>query len=328
MNFNIYLVSPRWYCAGVSRAIRILDETIKKYANCQNDENDLGAPWGWKVYVNHEIIHNKYIIDFYKKKWVIFEEKLENISEGSNLIISAHWIWPETLNEFKRKKLNIIDAVCPLVNRVHIKAKKLLSEWKKIIYIWKKWHQEAIWVIENWKENIFLIQNISEIENLNFKSNERLAILTQTTLSTLETAEIIEKLQEKFEGIEIQKDDICYATTNRQKAVMELTKICDLIIIVWSKNSSNSNKLREISGKNNVKAILIDSYTEIDLELLKKHKKIWVSSGASAPEILVSKLIDFLKQNWWKLEKRNNLQKKKTLFLINIINKNFKNPFF
>jgi len=301
MDFNIHLVAPRGYCAGVNRAIRILDETIKKYK--------------WEtVYVNHEIIHNKYIINFYKKKWVVFEEKLENIPENSNLIVSAHGIGPDSLNEFKRKNLNIIDAVCPLVNRVHIKAKKLISEWKKIIYIWKKWHQEAVWIIENWRENIFLVQNIWEIENLEFKDNEKLAILTQTTLSTLETADIIKKLQENFKDIEIQKDDICYATTNRQKAVLELTKICDLVIIVWSKNSSNSNKLKELAEKSNVKALLIDSYKEIDLELLKKSKSIWISSGASAPEILVTELVDFLKQKWWNLKKEIVTQEENIVF--------------
>ncbi len=289
MDFKIYLVSPRGYCAGVNRAIRILDETLWKY------KKD-------KIYVNHEIIHNKFIINYYKKKGIIFEEKIDNIPSGSNLVVSAHGIWPKSLANFEKKNLNIIDAVCPLVKRVHIKAKELLKKWKKIIYIWKKWHQEAIWVIENWKKNIFLIQNIQEIEKLNFDQEEKLAILTQTTLSTLETAKIIESLQKKFPKIEIQKDDICYATTNRQKAVLELAKICDLIIIVGSKNSSNSNKLRDIGEKNNIKSILIDSYKEIDLEILKKHKKIGISSWASAPEHLVLELVDFLKQNWWKMQ--------------------------
>lgn len=291
MTFKIHLVSPRWYCAWVTRAIKILDETIKKYTN-------------QKVYVNHEIIHNKYIIDFYKRKWVIFLEKNWEIEENSNLIISAHWIGPKSLLEFKSKNINIVDATCPLVNKVHVKAKLFLREWKKIIYIWKKWHQEAIWVIENWKENIYLIEKIEDISNLDFNKEDKLAILTQTTLSTLETDKIINKLKTIYPEIEVNSDDICYATTNRQNAILELTKICDLIIVVWSKNSSNSNKLKSLSESKWVNSILIDSYKEVPKEILNwKYKNIGISSWASAPEILVEELVEYLKQNWAELQK-------------------------
>ena len=289
MSFEIITVAPRWYCAWVTRAIRILDEAIKKF--------------GEKIYLNHEIIHNKYIIEYYKRKWVIFEGNLDKIPENVNLVISAHGIGPKTMAKLIKKGLNIIDATCPLVKKVHIKAKTFLEKWKKIIYIWKNWHQEALWVLENSKDNIFLVQKLEDIENLNFEKEQSLAILTQTTLSTLETKKIIEKLKEKFNDIELQKDDICYATTNRQEAVIKLSEICDLIIIIWSKNSSNSNKLREIWEKYWTYSIILDSYEELDLELIKKYRKIWISSWASAPEKLVQDLVAFLKKKWWILKK-------------------------
>jgi 4-hydroxy-3-methylbut-2-enyl diphosphate reductase len=303
------LPSPRGYCAGVNRAIEILDKVLKQYKK-------------W-IYVNHEIIHNKFIINYYEKKWIIFWEDLDKIPEGSFIIFSAHWVWPEFIKKVKEKKLKYIDASCPLVIKVHIEARKFLDAWYEIIYIWKEWHQEAEWVKEEWKDRIYIIQNEKELDNLKLSSFSikgstegdglwkviPLALLTQTTLSTIETKSLIEKVKEKFPEIVLPKaEDICYATTNRQNSVLKICKEnIDLLIIIGSKNSSNSSKLKEIWEKLNIKSLLIDSYKEIDINVLEKiysekqNVRIWISSWASAPEHLVQEVLEFFK-NIWKTE--------------------------
>lgn len=294
MEIEILLASPRGYCAGVNRAIEILDKVLKHYKTT--------------IYVNHEIIHNKFIINYYEKKGVIFWEDLEKIPNNSVMIFSAHWVWPDFIKKVEEKKLQCIDASCPLVTKVHIEARKFLSEWYEIIYIWKKWHQEADSLKEEWDDKIHIIENEKQLEK--FVSNKKLALLTQTTLSTIETKDLIEKVKNKFPEIVLpKKDDICYATTNRQNAVM---KICeneiDLLIIIGSKNSSNCTKLKNIWENKNIKSLLIDSYKEIDitkLEEIYNEKwqnnnilKIWISSGASAPEHLVQEVLDYFKKVW------------------------------
>jgi 4-hydroxy-3-methylbut-2-enyl diphosphate reductase len=290
MNIEILLASPRGYCAGVIRAIDILNKVLKEHKT--------------PIYVNHEIIHNKFIINFYEKKWIIFWEDISKIPENSLIIFSAHWIWPEFIKNVKKRKLRYIDASCPLVTKVHIKAKKYLSDWYEVIYIWKKWHQEAESLKEEWSDKIHIVQNEEELQK--FENNEKLALLTQTTLSTIETKNLIEKIKNKFPEIILPKsEDICYATTNRQNAVMEICKNnIDLLIIIGSKNSSNSNKLKNIWEKLNITSLLIDSYKEIDINVLeyiftdKIEFKIWISSWASAPEHLVQEVLDFFKQIW------------------------------
>jgi len=291
MDIKIYLAEPRGYCAGVHRAIDILNQSIKKFP----------AP----IYVNHEIIHNKFIINYFEKKWVIFWEKLENIPENSLMIMSAHWVGPKFIKKVKEKKIRYIDASCPLVTKVHIEAKKFLKDWYDIIYIWKKWHQEAESMREEWKEKIHIIWKLEELDKIKI-NNSKIALLTQTTLSVSETKVLIEEVKERFPEIVLpKKEDICYATTNRQEAVNIICeKDIDLLIIVGSKNSSNSNKLKEIWEKLNINSILIDSSNEIDINLLRKMEekkwniKIWISSWASAPEILVKEVVDFLNNLW------------------------------
>lgn len=298
MEIKIYLAELRWYCAGVNRAIQILDNAIKQFPS--------------PIYVNHEIIHNKFIINYYEKKWVIFWENLDKIPKNSILIMSAHWVWPEYIKKVKEKNISYIDASCPLVVKVHNEAKQYIEQWYEIIYIWKKWHQEAEWVKEEDKNKIHIIWQILDLWKIEIKDSNKLALLTQTTLSINDTKVLISKIKNKFPQIILPKaKDICYATTNRQEAV---NKICeknlDLLIIVGSKNSSNSNKLREIWEKLNIKSILIDSYKEIDINILQNiyNKKlstegfnplnIWISSWASAPELLVKETLDFLKNLW------------------------------
>ena len=292
MNIKIYLAELRWYCAGVHRAIEILNKTIEQFPT--------------PIYVNHEIIHNKFIINYYEKKWIIFGEKLENIPQNSLMVFSAHWVWPEYIKKVKEKNIKYIDASCPLVVKVHNEAKTFLEKWYEIIYIWKKGHQEAEWVKEEDKNKIHIIWNIKDLEEINIEENKKLALLTQTTLSIDDTKILIEAVKNKFPEIVLPKvKDICFATTNRQEAVK---KICenklDLLIIIGSQNSSNSNKLKQIWEKLNIKSILIDSYEEIDITVLEKifNEKwkinIWISSWASAPDKLVKEVIEYFKRIW------------------------------
>ena len=286
---NIYLASPRWFCAWVHRAINILNGALEKY----------GAP----LFVNHEIIHNKIIVNFYKKKWVIFEENLEKIPTWSIMIFSAHWVSPEYVKKVKEKWLKYIDASCPLVLKVHNEAKDYLSKWYKIIYIWQKKHQEALWVLWEWKNHIFIVENKTDVNKLlDTLKNEKLALLTQTTLSLSDKQELENYIFSKFKNIEKPKaSDICFATTNRQNAVWEMLKnnSIDWLIIVGSKNSSNSNKLKNIWDKIWIKSVLIDKYEDLDSNFLKWIKNLWISSGASVSHELVMDLIK-------KLEKNNN----------------------
>ena len=306
MNFNIFLVSPRWYCAWVNRAITILEETINKNTSKK------------QIYVNHEIIHNKFIINYFEKKWIIFFKNNDEIPTNSIMILSAHWVWPKYLKKLENKNLQIIDTTCPFVLKVHLEVKKYLKNDYKIIYIWKKWHQEALWILENSQEKIFIIENIEDFEKINFDKKEKIVILTQTTLSIFETSNLIKKIKEKIPEIEIPKTaSICYATTNRQKAVKELTKKCDIIFIVGSKNSSNSNKLKQLASKSGINTYLIDSYKEIDEKVLEKKKNIWISSWASVPEILVKELIKFLEKKWWIVQKEIITEKESLEFKIN-----------
>lgn len=287
---NIYLASPRWYCAGVNRAINILNGALEKYK----------AP----IFVNHEIIHNKIIVDYYKKKWIVFEENLDKIPNDWIIVFSAHWVSPEYVKKVKEKWLKYIDASCPLVIKVHTEAKNYLREWYKIIYIWQEKHQEALWILWNDKKNIFIVENKNDINLLNDKlKNNKLALLTQTTLSVSDKDELEKYIFEVFPNIIKPKaSDICYATTNRQNAVKQMLekKDIDLLMIVWSKNSSNSNKLKKIWIDIWVKSILIDEFNDLDLSILDWVQNIWISSWASVSHELVIDLIKNLENNWFK----------------------------
>lgn len=293
MLIKLFLASPRWYCAWVKRAVDIVHLTLKKY---------------WvPLYVNHEIIHNKFIINLFEKKWVIFWERIENIKKWGRIIFSAHWVWPRFIEKVKKQWLDFIDATCPLVIKVHNEAKRFISNWYEIIYIGKKDHQEAIWVKEECEEKIHIISNLTDLENLksNFSKNMKLALLTQTTLSIDETKILIDEIKNIFPDITLPiSSDICYATTNRQEAIKKLCEKVDILFIVWSKNSSNSLKLKEIWEKKDIPSFLIDSYEEIDENIIKTilNKKwkinIWLSWWASAPEDLVQEVIKFFISKW------------------------------
>jgi 4-hydroxy-3-methylbut-2-en-1-yl diphosphate reductase len=299
--FSILLASPRWYCAGVDRAIGMLDDILEAY----------GAP----VYVNHEIVHNKLIVSYFEKKWVIFSDDLDVIPSGSIMVFSAHGVAPSFVREAKSRWLRCIDASCPLVIKVHNEAKKFISEGYKIIYIGKKDHQEAIGVADNDLENIYVVGNKQEADKLDFEAGQKLALLNQTTLSVDDTKDLINYISKLYPEIRLPGfSDICYATTNRQEVVKILVKEVDALIIVWSENSSNSVKLRLIGEKAGIPSILVDSKEELPLNFLKWVKKVGISSGASAPDSLVMSLIEHLKSLGGVFEKEIITKEEKMIF--------------
>lgn len=301
--FSIYLASPRWYCAWVERAIGMLDDILKMY------------PEEKTIYVNHEIVHNKFIVEYFERKWVVFSDNLDEIPTGSIMVFSAHWVAPSFVQKARDKWLRCVDASCPLVIKVHNEAKKFISEGYKIIYIGKKNHQEAIGVADNDLENIYVVGNKQEADALNFSWKQKLALLNQTTLSVDDTKELIEYICKKYPDIQLPGfSDICYATTNRQEAVKEITKLVDGLIIIGSENSSNSQKLKLIWDKLWIPSILIDNKDQLNADFLDGKDKIWISSGASAPDELVQGLITYLKELWWTLEREIITTEEKMIF--------------
>ena len=286
---KILLSAPRGFCAGVERAIEIVERALNKY----------GAP----VYVRHEIVHNKFVVDDLKKKGAVFVEELDEIDDKSRpVIFSAHGVPKKIPIEAEKYKMTYIDATCPLVSKVHREAENLNKMDYHLILIGHQNHPEVIGTMGQLpKGSIDLIQNENEAKNYKFeKKNKNLAFVTQTTLSVDDTKEIIQILKERFPNIrEPQKEDICYATTNRQMAVKNIAKKCDLFFVIGSRNSSNSVRLVEVAKKSGcLNSLLIHSQSEIPYELIEKSHIIGISSGASAPEILVNNFIDSLKKRF------------------------------
>ncbi len=280
---NINLANPRGFCAGVDRAIMIVEKALEKF----------GAP----IYVRHEVVHNKYVIDDLKKKGAIFVEEIEEIPEGSHVIYSAHGVSKKIREKSKKFNLIPIDATCPLVTKVHNEVNKMYDENYHIIMIGHQGHPEVEGTMGQIEKNspkasIHLIETVKDIDQLNINKDEKISYVSQTTLSVDDTKQIIDALKIKFPHIKGPNgSDICYATQNRQDAIKLMIQDHDLIIIVGSKNSSNSNRLVEIAKQNNVDSFLIDNPDEIDFELLRDKKNIGISAGASAPEILIDQII-------------------------------------
>lgn len=299
---NIILASPRWYCAWVDRAIGMLDDIITTYPN-------------ETIYVNHEIVHNKFIVSYFERKWVIFSDDLWAIAKWSIMVFSAHWVAPSFVKAAQDKWLRTLDASCPLVIKVHNEAKKFISEWYKIIYIWKKTHQEAIWVADNDLENIFVVWSKQEADELVFEKWQKLALLNQTTLSVDDTKDLIFYVQTLYPHVKLPGfSDICYATTNRQEAVKELVVEVDALIIVGSKNSSNSTKLMHIWEQAGLPSLLIDTPDEIPESFLQGIETIWISSWASVPDSLVQEVIQYLESKWWQFLKEVVTTEEKMIF--------------
>jgi len=287
-NLKVYLASPRGFCAGVERAIEIVNKSLNKY----------GKP----VYVRHEIVHNKYVVEDLKKKGAIFVEELDEIKDKSRpVIFSAHGVPKSVPEDARIKNLSYVDATCPLVSKVHRESEQLFKNGFDIVLIGHKNHPEVIGTMGQLPEGtIKLVETVNDVEELKIDSFKKpLAYITQTTLSVDDTTEIIITLKNKFPNIkEPIKEDICYATTNRQNAVKSMASKCDMLFVIGSRNSSNSVRLVEVAKKSGCqKSMLIHSDQNLPIDEIKKCKNIGITSGASAPEELVQNLIKQIKEN-------------------------------
>ena len=282
---KIILANPRGFCAGVDRAITIVETSLAKY----------GAP----VYVRHEVVHNKYVVDGLQERGAIFIEEIKDVPEGSILIYSAHGVPLSVREEAMAKNLTMIfDATCPLVSKVHVEIKNLHKQNYTIIMIGHRGHPEVEGTMGQVKDHIHLVESEADVATLPLDRDiEKIAVVTQTTLSVDETKSIIARLKETFPNLRLPKnEDICYATQNRQDAVKEMAKSCDAVLVIGSKNSSNSNRLKELAENLGVKSYLIDFDYEIKSEWLDQVMNVGVTAGASAPEVLVEGVIKRLQQ--------------------------------
>ena len=281
MTKQIKLANPRGFCAGVDRAIDIVNKALDIY----------GAP----VYVKHEVVHNKVVVADLRDRGAIFVEEIDEIPDDSLVIFSAHGVSSAVEEETKSRNLNFFDATCPLVTKVHMEVRKHAKASKDIILVGHEGHPEVEGTmgrhINSENSSIYLVQNELDAKNIEINNPTKLALVTQTTLSVDETKSIIDILKHRFPEIDTpKKDDICYATQNRQDAVKQLALESDFMIVVGSKNSSNSNRLSELAEKCGCRSILIDEFTDIDLDDLNKYSKISITAGASAPESKVMEI--------------------------------------
>ncbi len=285
---KIYLASPRGFCAGVDRAIEIVKKSIDKF----------GSP----VYVRHEIVHNKHVVESLKKIGAIFVEEISEIKDKSRpVIFSAHGVPKKVPKQAEELNMKYVDATCPLVSKVHREAENMHKNGYHIILIGHKGHPEVIGTMGQIPlDGITLVETIEDVEKIVFKKDDKLAFITQTTLSVDDTKEIIECLKKRFPQInEPKKEDICYATTNRQAAVKKIAKLCDMFFVIGSRNSSNSKRLVEVASKAGCnQSELIHSESDIPLDKIGKCKTIGISSGASAPEIIVQDFISKIKEKY------------------------------
>jgi 4-hydroxy-3-methylbut-2-enyl diphosphate reductase len=284
---TVLLAGPRGFCAGVDRAIEIVERAIEKF----------GPP----VYVRHEIVHNRYVVDSLRAKGAVFVEELDEVPEGVPVIFSAHGVPKSVPAEASRRQMIHIDATCPLVTKVHVDAERHYKEGCQVILIGHAGHPEVVGTLGQLPDDaILLVENIDQVATLKVADPDRLAYVTQTTLSVDDTAAIVEALRKRFPAIRgPRREDICYATTNRQAAVKAMTPNCDAFIVLGAPNSSNSNRLAEVARAQGCpKSILIERAAELDPAWLDGVRTLGVTAGASAPELLVQELIDSLRQRY------------------------------
>ncbi|MCH2177656.1 MAG: 4-hydroxy-3-methylbut-2-enyl diphosphate reductase [Mariniblastus sp.] len=282
---KILLASPRGFCAGVNMAIESLDLTLSEF----------GSP----VYVYHEIVHNKYVVETFREKGAVFVDDLKEVPSGSNLLFSAHGVSPEIRAIAKERKLNAIDATCPLVTKVHLEAIKYAREGYTIFLIGHEGHDEVIGTMGEAPEAMVLVETEEEVDLLDIPTDAKVAYLTQTTLSVDDANRIIARLRQRFTNlVNPPKEDICYATQNRQEAVRKLSSSADVCLVLGSQNSSNSQRLKELAADFGVRSYLIDGASEISPEWFKGDETVLVTAGASAPETVVEECIDWLKARY------------------------------
>ena len=283
---KILLANPRGFCAGVDRAIIIVKNALHKF----------GAP----IYVRHEVVHNKYVVDELKSMGAIFVDELDEIPDGNTVIFSAHGVAKAVREEAKKRGLQVFDATCPLVSKVHMEVHRASRKGQEVVLIGHKGHPEVEGTLGQYDETgvgMYLIEDASQVNSLPIQQPENVSFVTQTTLSVDETRDVIDALRDTFPAIQgPRKDDICYATQNRQDAVRALAPLVDVLLVVGSKNSSNSNRLRELSERLGTKAYLLDDASQLQEEWFSNATSVGVTAGASAPEVLVQSVIDRLYQ--------------------------------
>ena len=283
---KILLANPRGFCAGVDRAITIVKNALHKF----------GAP----IYVRHEVVHNKYVVDELKSMGAIFVDELDEIPDGNTVIFSAHGVSKAVREEAKKRGLQVFDATCPLVSKVHMEVHRASRKGQEVVLIGHKGHPEVEGTLGQYDETgvgMYLIEDVSQVNLLPIQQPENVSFVTQTTLSVDETRDVIDALRENFPAIQgPRKDDICYATQNRQDAVRAIAPQVDVLLVVGSKNSSNSNRLRELAERLGTKAYLLDDASQLQEEWFSNATSVGVTAGASAPEVLVQSVIDRLYQ--------------------------------
>jgi len=292
---KIKLANPRGFCAGVDRAIEIVERALEIF----------GSP----IYVRHEVVHNTYVVNCLEKNGAIFVEELNEIPDNATVIFSAHGVSQAVQQEAVDRKLKVFDATCPLVTKVHLEVARHAKNNTNVILIGHAGHPEVDGTMGQFSNEdgyIYLVENTNDVDKLDIENNAKLAYVTQTTLSVDDTKDIISRLKNKFPAIQgPKKDDICYATQNRQDAIKSLTASCDLILVVGSPNSSNSNRLKELAVKNNVPGYLVDNAGELEKSWFEGAESIGLSAGASAPELLVEEVIKKI-QGWFGAELSND----------------------
>lgn len=277
-HFNIQLANPRGFCAGVDRAIEIVERAL----------SIIGAP----VYVRHEVVHNRFVVDDLREKGAVFVQELDEVPDGCTVIFSAHGVSREVKETAKKRKLHVFDATCPLVTKVHSEVIQYGKQGKTVILVGHSGHPEVEGTMGQATGDVLLVETVEDVARLEVTDDTSLAFVTQTTLSVDDTSQILGALRKRFPLIEGPKrDDICYATQNRQDAVRELATICDAILVVGSANSSNSNRLRELAEQEGAKSVLVDGADDIDSSWVLSAKTVGVTAGASAPEVLVKDVI-------------------------------------
>jgi 4-hydroxy-3-methylbut-2-en-1-yl diphosphate reductase len=282
LSFEVLLANPRGFCAGVERAIGIVERALELY----------GPP----IYVRHEIVHNKFVVDDLRAKGAIFVEELEEVPTGATVIFSAHGVSKAVRQEADARGLVVFDATCPLVTKVHVEVAKMLKAGREVVMIGHRGHPEAEGTMGQGERGMYLVESVEEAERLEVRDSTRLAYVTQTTLSVDDAAAIVEALKRRFPAIiGPKKDDICYATQNRQDAVKLMAPRCDVVIVVGSPNSSNSNRLREVAENMGVPAYMIDNAAHLEAAWIQDRPRVGVTAGASAPEVLVQEVTAKLK---------------------------------
>ena len=279
---RVLLASPRGFCAGVDRAIEIVEQTLARY----------GPP----VYVRHEIVHNRHVVETLRGKGAIFVDEPEQVPPGSLLVFSAHGVSPAVRDAAAKQGLRSIDATCPLVTKVHKEAQRFAKEPREIVLVGHAGHVEVEGTLGQAPDKMHLVQTVNDVEKLEVRDPTRLAVLTQTTLSVDDTRDVLEALRRRFPEIVLPKrDDICYATQNRQNAVRELTREVDLVLVVGAPSSSNSNRLAELASKSGLPSHLVEDADDIDPAWLEGVRSVGVTAGASAPEFLVEQVLERLR---------------------------------